>query len=76
MIFKCNVFFSRIEWDGMDYDSGLNQVEWKLFDKYTGNNIIHGKAQLHAQGMAQVNTTHSFQYNNYLTTLQEKTYIR
>ncbi|VDI60122.1 Hypothetical predicted protein, partial [Mytilus galloprovincialis] len=42
-----------IEWEAFDFDSGLNQVEWRLFDNYTSNFILHGKAELHAQGMAQ-----------------------
>lgn len=46
--------FYSIEWEAFDFDSGLNQVEWRLFDNYTSNFILHGKAELHAQGMAQV----------------------
>jgi hypothetical protein len=38
--------------EAIDYDSGLDEVKWRLFDKYTG--IDHGKAELRAQGMAEV----------------------
>lgn len=43
-----------IEWVAVDYDSGLDQVKWRLFDNFTGSYIDHGKNDLNAQGMADV----------------------
>ena len=45
---------NRIEWDAYDYDSGMDEIEWRLFDNFTSKIILHGKAEMHAQGLAQV----------------------
>jgi hypothetical protein len=34
--------FFRIEWDAFDYHSGIDSLEWRLFDSYTKTDIIHG----------------------------------
>jgi hypothetical protein len=44
-----SICISSIEWKAFDYDSGLNQVEWWLYNNYTGIEE-HGKAAKPAQG--------------------------
>ncbi|CAG2197001.1 unnamed protein product [Mytilus edulis] len=43
---------SAFEWDTFDYHSGIYSVHWKLFDNYTGSDIIQGSSHLQAQGDA------------------------
>ncbi|XP_052071167.1 uncharacterized protein LOC127709606 [Mytilus californianus] len=38
------------EWDTFDYHSGIYSVHWKLYDNYTGSDIIHGSSHVTAQG--------------------------
>lgn len=42
----------------MSYDdhSGLETVTWRLFDNYTGEDLVHGVEHISAQGEAQVNS--------------------
>jgi len=48
-------FFFRIEWDAFDYHSGIDNLEWRLFDNYTKTDIIHGHEVMHSQGDSSVN---------------------
>ena len=47
--------FFRIEWDAFDYHSGIDKLEWRLFDNYTKTDIIHGREDMHPQGDSSVN---------------------
>ena len=47
--------FFRIEWDAFDYHSGIDSLEWRLFDSYTKTDIIHGHEVMHSQGDSSVN---------------------
>ncbi|CAC5375018.1 unnamed protein product [Mytilus coruscus] len=38
------------EWDTFDYHSGIYSVHWKLYDNYTGSDVIHGSSHVTAQG--------------------------
>lgn len=49
-------YFGRIEWIAYDYHSGLDSINWRLFDNFTGVDIIHGHEDIPAQGMANVRT--------------------
>lgn len=65
-IFYC--FFFRFEWDTFDYHSGIYSVHWKLFDNYTGSDMIHGISHLQAQGDASVIICHDkyvFYYSSF-----------
>ncbi|XP_041351011.1 uncharacterized protein LOC121369994 [Gigantopelta aegis] len=42
-----------IEWIAYDDHSGLETVSWRLFDNYTGVNIVHGLEHIVAQGGLQ-----------------------
>lgn len=57
-IFRKSAFLTlltySIEWEAFDYDSGLDQVEWRLYNNYTGLEE-HGKAATRAQGNSKVN---------------------
>ena len=48
-------FFFRIEWDAFDYHSGIDSLEWRLFDNYTKTDIIQGHEVMHSQGDSSVN---------------------
>ena len=50
--------FCRIEWIAYDYHSGLDNIAWRLFDNFTGTDIIHGHEDIPAQGMANVCLVH------------------
>ncbi|ESO94429.1 hypothetical protein LOTGIDRAFT_175429, partial [Lottia gigantea] len=42
-----------IEWIAYDLHSGLETVEWKLHDNFTGDVILHGSQHIPVQGEAQ-----------------------
>ncbi|XP_071079258.1 uncharacterized protein [Haliotis cracherodii] len=42
-----------IEWVSYDDHSGLETVTWRLFDNYTGEDLVHGVEHISAQGEAQ-----------------------
>ncbi|XP_046571088.1 LOW QUALITY PROTEIN: uncharacterized protein LOC124279320 [Haliotis rubra] len=42
-----------IEWVSYDDHSGLETVTWRLFDNYTGGDLVHGVEHISAQGEAQ-----------------------
>ena len=62
--FSCTVFYLlfylfiflliSIEWIAYDLHSGLHSLFWKLFDNFTGENIIHGHEDIPAQGHTKV----------------------
>lgn len=37
-----------------DYHSGIDSIHWRLYDNFTGENILHGHEDLFAQGSSQV----------------------
>ncbi|XP_061193435.1 uncharacterized protein LOC133201664 [Saccostrea echinata] len=41
-----------IEWLAFDYHSGLDSIYWRLFDNFTGKDIVHGHEHIPAQGYA------------------------
>lgn len=43
-----------IEWVAYDLHSGLHSIFWKLYDNYTGEDIIHGYDDIPAQGHTRV----------------------
>lgn len=45
---------SRIEWLAYDFHSGLQSISWKLYDNFTGDDILHGHENIPAQGDAKV----------------------
>lgn len=47
------ILFS-IEWVAYDLHSGLHSIFWKLYDNYTGEDIIHGYDDIPAQGHTRV----------------------
>ena len=48
-------FFNfRIEWIAYDLHSGLRSIYWKLYDNYTGEDIVHGHEDIPSQGGAKV----------------------
>ncbi|OPL33283.1 hypothetical protein AM593_05274, partial [Mytilus galloprovincialis] len=42
-----------IEWDAYDYHSGISHLNWRLYDNFTGSDIIHGNIDLPGQGETQ-----------------------
>ncbi|CAG2200973.1 unnamed protein product [Mytilus edulis] len=42
-----------VEWNAFDYHSGIDNLEWRLYDNYTKTDIIHGHANLHSQGNSE-----------------------
>ncbi|XP_078321865.1 uncharacterized protein LOC111103999 isoform X3 [Crassostrea virginica] len=42
-----------IEWMAYDYHSGIDSIHWRLYDNFTGENILHGHEDLFAQGSSQ-----------------------
>ncbi|XP_052083679.1 uncharacterized protein LOC127721009 [Mytilus californianus] len=42
-----------IEWDAFDYHSGISHLNWKLYDNFTGSDIIHGEIDLPGQGKTE-----------------------
>lgn len=45
-----------IEWVAYDLHSGLHSIFWKLYDNFTGEDIIHGHDDIPAQGHTRVST--------------------
>jgi hypothetical protein len=56
-IFHSKFVSYRVEWIAYDFHSGLDSIAWRLFDNYTGTDILHGHEDIPAQGMANVNKT-------------------
>ncbi|ESO88609.1 hypothetical protein LOTGIDRAFT_165393 [Lottia gigantea] len=54
-----------IEWIAYDLHSGLETVEWKLYDNFTGDVILHGSQHIPVQGEAQTHTDCEEKYQNY-----------
>ncbi|XP_078334035.1 uncharacterized protein LOC111124258 [Crassostrea virginica] len=54
-----------IEWIAYDYHSGLNNIAWRLFDNFTGTDIIHGYEDIPAQGMANDTAECESKYGSY-----------
>ena len=50
--------FNRIEWEAFDVHSGLKTVQWRVFDNFTGTDVVHGIAAVAPQGNTQVRTSH------------------
>ena len=45
--FLCKCF--RIEWVAYDLHSGVESLYWRIFDNYTGTDILHGHENLVTQ---------------------------
>jgi hypothetical protein len=43
-----------VEWIAYDFHSGIDSIAWRLFDNYTGTDILHGYEDIPAQGMTNV----------------------
>nr|XP_034314147.1 uncharacterized protein LOC105348718 isoform X1 [Crassostrea gigas] len=54
-----------IEWIAYDYHSGLDSINWRLFDNFTGVDIIHGHEDIPAQGMANDTAACESKYGSY-----------
>jgi len=50
----------RIEWIVYDVHSGLKEISWRIFDNFTGHDVIHGQAHDSLQGEASVCKLYSF----------------
>jgi len=50
----------RIEWIVYDVHSGLKEISWRIFDNFTGLDVIHGQAHDSPQGEASVCKLYSF----------------
>lgn len=46
--------FKRIEWDAYDYHSGISHLNWRLYDNFTGSDLVHGEIDLPGQGETKV----------------------
>ncbi|ESO88672.1 hypothetical protein LOTGIDRAFT_165458 [Lottia gigantea] len=53
-----------IEWIAYDLHSGLETVEWKLYDNFTGDVILHGSQHIPVQGEAQTRKECEEKYQN------------
>ena len=52
-MFYCYTFLRndfRIEWDTYDVESGLYSLVWRIYDNYTGEEIVYGTAFDSLQG--------------------------
>ncbi|KAK3101903.1 hypothetical protein FSP39_007221, partial [Pinctada imbricata] len=54
-----------IEWIAYDLHSGIDSIYWRLFDNYTGNEILHGHEDILAQGDAPDLSTCQSTYGSY-----------
>ncbi|XP_056015772.1 uncharacterized protein LOC125675332 [Ostrea edulis] len=54
-----------VEWLAYDYHSGIDSIYWKLYDNFTGQNIIHGHEDLLSQGSSQDMAECVQNYSNY-----------
>lgn len=50
---RCFICFS-VEWIVYDFHSGLDRISWRLYDNYTGTELLHGHEDIPAQGEAAV----------------------
>ncbi|CAC5401969.1 unnamed protein product [Mytilus coruscus] len=53
-----------IEWDTFDYHSGIESVHWRLYDNFTGSDIVHGQSHLIAQGQTENITACELKYGD------------
>ncbi|XP_052095904.1 uncharacterized protein LOC127731085 [Mytilus californianus] len=54
-----------IEWDTFDYHSGIDSVHWRLYDNFTGSDILHGQSHLIAQGQTENITACEWKYGGF-----------
>ncbi|XP_061181031.1 uncharacterized protein LOC133189645 [Saccostrea echinata] len=54
-----------IEWIAYDHHSGLNNIAWRLFDNFTGLDVLHGHEDIPAQGMANDTEECESKYGSY-----------
>lgn len=59
-LFFLNV--KSIEWIAYDLHSGLQSIFWKLYDNFTGEDIIHGNEDIPAQGHTRVSGNWNTQF--------------
>ncbi|XP_055997828.1 uncharacterized protein LOC125647098 [Ostrea edulis] len=54
-----------VEWIAYDFHSGLDSIAWRLFDNFTGTDILHGHEDIPAQGMANDTSECESRYGSY-----------
>ncbi|KAL8561571.1 hypothetical protein ACOMHN_024807 [Nucella lapillus] len=55
-----------IEWEAYDIHSGLREVQWRVFDNFTGQDIVHGQEFVQAQGQLTTLAECQTQYASYI----------
>ena len=66
----------RIEWVAYDDHSGLKAVSWRLYDNYTGVDVLHGVEHTPVQNGQRVIHTLIYTYTHtYVHTHVHNTYI-
>lgn len=73
MFFLFNV--KSIEWIAYDLHSGLHSIFWKLYDNFTGEDIIHGHEDIPAQGQTRVSGKLEYTLLSYFLFLNFKMFI-
>nr|XP_034301655.1 uncharacterized protein LOC105322112 [Crassostrea gigas] len=54
-----------VEWIVYDYHSGLDRISWRLYDNYTGTELLHGHEDIPAQGEAANEAECQSKYGSY-----------